>query len=302
MRIIERLQAGAPCFSFEFFPPHTEKGVESLFRTVVELAPLSPGYVSCTYPGSSTPTPDPEITRRRRLTIDLTRRIREESGIEAMAHLTCSAHSREDLIEILDQLASEGADNVLALRGDPPQGGGGFVQAEGGFAHGVEMIRLIRERGYNFCVGAACYPEKHQESADADLDLRYLKDKVDAGADFLISQLFFDNTRWFDFMRRVRGAGITVPVIPGLMPIINREGIIRMTELSGAILPAGLRAELDGHGDDAEAVVQTGIAHTTAQALELLERGVPGIHFYTLNKSRATREIVSAIRQHQGLR
>src|ERR1700716_605712 len=302
MRIIERLQSGEPCFSFEFFPPHTEKGVDSLFRTVVELSPLSPGYVSCTYPGSSTPTPDPEISRRRKLTIDLTRRIREDSGIEAMAHLTCSAHSRQDLIEILDQLAEDGAHNVLALRGDPPQGGGRFVQAEGGFAHGVELIRLIRERGYNFCVGAACYPEKHQESPDPELDLRYLKDKVDAGADFLISQLFFDNGRWFDFMRRVRDAGITVPVIPGLMPIINREGIIRMTELSGAYLPEGLRAELDGHGDDAEAVVQTGIAHTTAQALELLDNGVPGIHFYTLNKSRATREIVSAIRQHQGRR
>jgi len=258
--------------------------------------------VSCTYPGSSTPTPEPEIARRRRLTIDLTRRIREESGIEAMAHLTCSAHSRDDLVQILDGLAEDGADNVLALRGDPPQGGGAFVQAEGGFEHGIELIQLIRERGYPFCVGAACYPEKHQEAADPDIDLRHLKAKVDAGADFLISQLFFDNGRWFDFMRRVRAAGIDVPVIPGLMPIINREGIIRMTELSGAYLPEALRDELDSRGDDAEAAVQTGIAHTTAQALELLDSGVPGIHFFTLNKSRATREIVSAIRQHQGQR
>src|SRR2546428_1469938 len=152
MRIVDRLSTGVPCFSFEFFPPHTEKGVDSLFRTVVELAPLYPGYVSCTYPGSSTPSPDAEITRRRKLTLDLTRRIREESGIEAMAHLTCSAQSREDLIQILDQLADEGADNVLALRGDPPQGGGAFIQAEGGFAHGVELVQLIREHGYAFCV------------------------------------------------------------------------------------------------------------------------------------------------------
>jgi methylenetetrahydrofolate reductase (NADPH) len=302
MRIIDRLHSGEPCFSFEFFPPHTEKGVESLFRTVVELAPLNPGYVSCTYPGSATPVADPEIVRRRKLTLDVTRRIREESGIEAMAHLTCSAQSREDLIHILDRLADEGAENVLALRGDPPQGGGGFVQAAGGFVHGVELIKLIRERGYRFCVGAACYPETHQECPDPDLDIQHLKAKVDAGADFLISQLFFDNGRWFDFMRRIRAAGITVPVIPGLMPIINRDGVIRMTELSGASLPEGLRRELDSRGDDAEAVVQTGIAHTTAQALELLERGVPGVHFYTLNKSRATREIVSAIREHQGQR
>ncbi len=300
MRIIDRLKAGEPCFSFEFFPPHTEKGVESLLRTVQELAPLNPGYVSCTYPGSATPIPDPEIVRRRKLTLDLTRRIREDSGIEAMAHLTCSAHSREDLTQILDQLAEEGAHNVLALRGDPPQGGGGFVQAEGGFAHGVELIELIRAGGYGFCVGAACYPEKHPECPDPDLDIQHLKAKVDAGADFLISQLFFDNSRWFDFEHRVRAAGITVPVIPGLMPIINRDGILRMTELSGAVLPEALRLELDSRGDDAEAVVQTGIAHTTAQAMELLEHGAPGIHFYTLNKSRATREIVSGIRQHRG--
>jgi methylenetetrahydrofolate reductase (NADPH) len=164
------------------------------------------------------------------------------------------------------------------------------------------LIQLIRERGYPFCVGAACYPEKHQEAPNAEVDLLHLKAKVDAGADFLISQLFFDNTAWFDFIARVRSAGITIPVIPGLMPIINREGIIRMTDLSGARLPEGLRRELDGHGDNAEAVVQTGIAHTTAQALELLDSGVPGIHFYTLNKSRATREIVSAVREHQGHR
>ena len=176
------------------------------------------------------------------------------------------------------------------------------MQAEGGFAHGVELIRLIRERGYSFCVGAAAYPEKHQEATDAQSDLEHLKAKVDAGADFLITQLFFDNGAWFDFIARVRAAGITVPVIPGLMPITNRDGIIRMTELSGAVLPDGLRRELDRHGDDAEAVVQTGIAHTTAQALELLESGVPGIHFYTLNKSRATREIVSAVREHRGQR
>ena len=137
-----------------------------------------------------------------------------------MAHLTCSAHSRDDLVQILDQLAESGADNVLALRGDPPQGGGGFVQAEDGFAHGVELIQLIRDRGYPFCVGAACYPEKHQEAPNPEVDLQHLKAKVDAGADFLISQLFFDNTRWFDFMTRVRSAGISVPVIPGLMPVM----------------------------------------------------------------------------------
>jgi len=192
MRIADRLREPEPCFSFEFFPPHTDKGVESLFRTVVELAPLRPGFVSCTSPGSATPDPDPEIVRRRKLTLELTRRIREESHIEAMAHLTCSARTRDELVEVLDQLAAEGAENVLALRGDPPmtlvEGGGEFVRKEGGFAHGNELVGLIRERGYDFCVGAACYPETHTESPDIETDLRYLKQKVDAGADFLIRQ------------------------------------------------------------------------------------------------------------------
>ena len=164
----------------------------------------------------------------------------------------------------------------------------------------MELIELIRERGYPFCVGAAAYPETHQESPDVDTDLRHLKAKVDAGADFLITQLFHDNARWFDFIGRVREAGITVPVIPGLMPIINRDGIVRMAELSGASLPDGLRRQLDAGGDDAEAVLEIGVAHTTAQAVELLDSGTVGIHFYTLNRSRATREIVGAIRAHRG--
>ncbi|HEY8740507.1 MAG TPA: methylenetetrahydrofolate reductase [NAD(P)H] [Candidatus Dormibacteraeota bacterium] len=302
MKIIDRLRSGEPCFSFEFFPPRTEEGVQALFRTIVELGPLQPGFVSCTYPGSATPDPDPEIRRRRDLTLELTRRIREEAGIEAMAHVTCSAHTREDLVQLLDRLAEEGAENVLALRGDPPGGTGTFVKHEGGFEHANELIGLIRERGYDFCVGAACYPESHVESPDPDSDIRNLKTKVDTGADFLISQLFHDNGYWVDFMKRVRAAGIGVPVIPGLMPIINRDGIVRMTELSGATLPDYLRRELDARGDDPDAVVQIGVAHTTAQSLELLESGVPGIHLYTLNKSRATREIVSAIRAHRGAR
>lgn len=296
MRIIDRLLSDQPCFSFEFFPPRTEAGVQALFRTIVELGPLQPGFVSCTYPGSATPDPDPEIRRRRELTLELTRRIRDEAGIEAMAHVTCSAHTRDDLVQLLDRLAEEGAENVLALRGDPPGGAGTFVRHEGGFDHAVELITLIRDRGYKFCVGAACYPETHAESQDAESDIRHLKQKVDAGADFLITQLFHDNSSFRTFMALVKTAGIDVPVVPGLMPIINRDGIVRMTELSGATLPRHLRDRLDAVGDDPDAVIEVGVAHTTAQAIELLEEGVPGIHFYTLNKSRATREIVGAIR------
>jgi methylenetetrahydrofolate reductase (NADPH) len=213
-----------------------------------------------------------------------------------MAHITCSAHTREELARILDRLAAERADNVLALRGDPP-GESGFVVAEGGFAHAVQLIELVRELRHNFSVGGACYPEKHQECADLDLDIRHLKAKVDAGADFLISQLFFDNSHWFAFLEKTRAAGIDVPVVPGLMPITSRDGIVRMTQLSGASIPDGLRRELDAHADDEDAIIEIGISHTTAQAIELLESGAPGIHFYTLNKSRATRAILGAIRR-----
>lgn len=301
MRIIDRLRAVEPCFSFEFFPPHTEKGVDSLFRTVLELQSLEPGFVSCTYPGSAGAEPDPEVVRRRGLTLELTRRIRADSGIEAMAHLTCSAHTRDELVQVLEALAEEGANNVLALRGDPPslvrEGASvQFVARDGGYSHGDQLVGLIRERGYDFCVGVACYPETHMEAAGPEADLASLKRKVDAGADFAISQLFFDNGRWFDFVERARGAGIDCPLVPGLMPITSRDGIVRMTALSGATIPAELRAQLDAHAEDDEAVQRIGIEWGTRQASELLAAGFNAIHFCTLNKSRASHEIVSQLR------
>ncbi|HEV3232609.1 MAG TPA: methylenetetrahydrofolate reductase [NAD(P)H] [Candidatus Dormibacteraeota bacterium] len=297
MKIAERLGAGSPCFSFEFFPPNTEKGVESLFRTVVDLGPLEPDFVSVTYPGSAQVMPDPEVLRKRRLTLELTRRIRAESGIEAMAHLTCSGHTRDELCDILDQLAAEGATNVLALRGDPPGGSGGaFVAVAGGFSHGVELVRLVRERGYDFCVGAACYPETHSEAPDAGVDLAHLVAKVDAGVDFLVTQLFFDNAHYFRFVDRARAAGIRVPIVPGLMPVTSAGTVARMPGF-GASIPDDLRARLDACGDDAEAILAVGVAHTTEQAVGLLAGGAPGVHFYTLNTSRATRAIVSSLRE-----
>ena len=305
MRIIDRLRAAEPCFSFEFFPPHTEKGVESLFRTILELQPLDPGFVSCTYPGSASAEPDAEVIRRRALTLELTRRIRNESGIEAMAHLTCSAHTEAELVEVLDELADEGADNVLALRGDPPslvrEGGSvHFEPREGGFSHGDQLVSLVRQRDYRFCVAVACYPETHMEAAGPETDIDHLKRKIDAGADFAISQLFFDNRRWFDFVDRARAAGIEVPLVPGLMPITSRDGIVRMTSLSGATIPPELRAQLDNHADDAEAVQRLGIEWGTRQAAELLDAGFNAVHFCTLNRSRAAREIVSQLRGMAG--
>jgi methylenetetrahydrofolate reductase (NADPH) len=286
MRIAERLQNGQPCFSFEFFPPKSDAGVESLFATLRELADLSPGFVSVTYGAGGS-------TRQR--TLELVTAIRRETGIEAMAHLACVGHSRGELAELLTRLEAAGVDNVLALRGDPPRDAPAFVRAPDGFDHASQLAAFIRERGFRFCIGGACYPEGHLESASRDEDLSHTRLKVDAGCEFLITQLFFDNAFYFHFVERARAAGITCPIVPGLMPITNFEQIERFTRMCGATIPMRLRLALEQRKDDPEAILQLGVAHATVQALELLRGGAPGVHFYTLNRSRASRMIMIAL-------
>jgi methylenetetrahydrofolate reductase (NADPH) len=286
MKIVERLSS-EPAFSFEFFPPKDAEGVERLFETIAELRPYAPAYVSVTYgAGGST----------RRLTVELVRRIKREVGIEAMAHLTCVGATRAELCEVLDQLKGHGIENVIALRGDPPKGETEFVRTEGGLGHGSELVALLRAR-YDFCIAAACYPESHPESKSAEADLLHLKAKVDAGADFLITQLFFDNADYFRFVERVRALGITVPIVAGIMPITNLSQIKRFTALCGATIPPPLLAELEACGSDAAAVQSIGIEHATAQCRDLISRGAPGIHFYTLNRSLATRHVLDRLRR-----
>ncbi|MCP3161721.1 methylenetetrahydrofolate reductase [NAD(P)H] [Myxococcus qinghaiensis] len=287
MKIRNRLNPSNPCFSFEFFPPKTDEGVANLLKALEDLAPLEPGFVSVTYGAGGS-------TRDR--TVELVTRIKAETGIEAMAHLTCVGHSRQELRELLQRLADAKLDNVLVLRGDPPQGQKSFVTAEGGFTYASELVRFIREEDFNFCLGGACYPEGHVETASRDDDLRHLKAKVDAGLDFVVTQLFFDNAFYFDFVERARRAGINVPIVPGIMPITNFEQVQRFTRMCGATVPMRLGLQLERVKDQPDAVVQLGVAHATVQCMELLSRGVPGIHFYTLNKSPATRMIVSALR------
>jgi methylenetetrahydrofolate reductase (NADPH) len=285
MKIVERLRQ-APAFSFEFFPPKDAEGVERLFETIAELRPYEPGYVSVTYgAGGST----------RRLTVDLVRRIKQSVGIEAMAHLTCVGATRDELGDVLRELAASRIENVIALRGDPPKGETRFVPTPGGFANAAELVRYIRE-GFDFCVAAACYPERHPEAPDADIDLRHLKAKVDAGADFLITQLFFDNADYFGFVARARAAGILVPIVPGIMPITNLSQIKRFTALCGSCIPAPLLARLEAAGTDPEAVRAIGVEHATEQCRGLLAGGAPGIHFYTLNRSLATRHVLEQLR------
>ncbi|HEY8943737.1 MAG TPA: methylenetetrahydrofolate reductase [NAD(P)H] [Polyangiaceae bacterium] len=286
MKITEKLGRGRPAFSFEFFPPKDAEGVERLFETVARLRSYEPAYVSVTYgAGGST----------RRLTVELVQRIKREAGLETMAHLTCVGSTREDLAGVLDELKAGSIDNVIALRGDPPKGQREFVAHEGGFSFALELVAFIRAR-YDFCVAAACYPEGHPEATSRDDDLAHLKRKVDAGADFLITQLFFDNEDYFRFVSRARALGIGVPIIPGLMPITNLSQVKRFTALCGASIPSELLSRLEAAGDDSEAVQAIGVEHATSQCRALLDGGAPGVHFYTLNRSRATVDILERLR------
>lgn len=292
MRIRDLLSTGRPSFSFEFFPPKTDKGLESLRDTIHGLRDLRPTFVSVTYGAGGS-------TRDR--TIELVGEIQRHHGLTAMAHLTCVGSSRQEIAEILDRLHANGVENVLALRGDPPKGEEAFTAPADGFGFANELAEFVREKR-QFCIGGACYPEGHIECVgtnglrDLNRDLENLKRKVDAGAEFLITQLFFDNDYYFEFVSRVRKAGIGLPIIPGIMPITNVEQIKRFTDMCGTSLPQKLIHEMERYKDHPEDVLSLGIAYATAQCFDLLQRGAPGIHFYTLNKSAATRMILIALR------
>jgi methylenetetrahydrofolate reductase (NADPH) len=278
--------AEEPVFSFEFFPPKTEEGERNLRATLEDLRAFDPDFVSVTYGAGGS-------TRER--TMDLTRWIKQELGIEAMAHLSCVGAAREELVEILNGIAAAGIENVLALRGDPPRGATEWRPHPGGLHYSTELAALISSR-HSFAIGAACFPEVHPEAPDMAHDLRFLREKIDNGVSFLITQLFFDNELYFRFVEEARASGIDVPIIPGIMPITDAGQIKTITGMCGATIPAALLEALEWRGEDREAVLQLGVAYATLQCAELLARGAPGIHFYTLNRSTATRAILSALR------
>jgi methylenetetrahydrofolate reductase (NADH) len=286
MLISDMFRSGERVVSFEFFPPKTDKGMDNLYTAVEALGRCRPSYVSVTYGAGGS-------TRDR--TVELVGRIKRDLGIETLAHLTCVGATRDDIKKVLDKLADAGVENVLALRGDPPKGEESFTKTEGGFAYATELVQFIKDEGYPFCVGAACYPEGHPETPDLDADLGHLTDKVNAGVDFLITQLFFDNQDYFAFKRRCRHAGIDVPIVPGLMPVTNVAQIQRFTTMCGARIPHELFRRLKIVGNDPKAVVAAGVYWTTRQAKYLLEGGAPGVHFYTLNKSSATLAVHAAL-------
>ncbi len=287
MKINEKLNASSPVFSFEFFPPKDSEGFTALFETIGQLKPAAPGFVSVTYgAGGST----------RSKTVDLVGKIKNNIGIESMAHLTCVGHDQQEIRSVLESLQAQNIENVLALRGDPPQGEEKFVKTDGGFEFGNELVAFMK-KNFSFCIGAACYPEGHVECRDLDKDIENLKRKVDSGVDFLVTQLFFDNRCYFEFLDRAQKENINVPVIPGIMPILNLRQIQRFTKMCGASLSQSLMVKFEGVQDDNEKVRQIGIEHAIGQCRELLKNKAPGIHFYTLNRSKATLAILGALRE-----
>jgi methylenetetrahydrofolate reductase (NADPH) len=288
MKISDLFSTGKRLFSFEFFPPKTEAGAASLERTIHDLKELAPDFVSVTYGAGGS-------TRDR--TVDLVTRIQRQEGMCAMAHLTAVAATRQEIAALVDRLVTSGVENLIPLRGDPPADTQDFVQPAGGFLHASEMVAFIRERfGQRICLAGAGYPEGHPQCRDLDRDMANLVKKVEAGIDFIVTQLFFDNRFYFDFVDRARKAGIKIPIVPGIMPITDAAQINRITQMCGATLPPLLRTELDRRASDSAATMQLGLAQATAQCIGLLAGGAPGIHFYTLNQSPATRMILTALR------
>ncbi len=276
-----------PSFSVEFFPPKTEEGRVALFETVEVLRELEPSYFSVTY-GAGGAT--------REGTLETTRAIRNDYGVEAMAHLSCVGETTESLSEIVDRIADAGIENILALRGDPPRGQKDFVQPEGGLGSAAELAALISESHPEIAIGGSCFPEVHPEAPSLEADLAYLKTKVENGASFLITQLFFDNSRYFDFIPAARAAGIDVPIIPGVMPITSYAQIRRFCQLCEAEIPAPLATAMEALGGDERAEFELGVAYASQQCAELLRGGAPGIHVYALNRWPATRAILGALR------
>jgi methylenetetrahydrofolate reductase (NADPH) len=290
VKIRDILRQQRPTISFEFFPPKDDKAMATLLETLAHLRELRPSFTSCTYGAGGS-------TRAR--TLEVTLKIKQQFGLEAMAHFTCVGQRLTEIDKILEEFSRHGIENVLALRGDRPLGQpeppeGWFPD----FKNAVHLIRHLRKKfGDRFSLGCAGYPEKHPEAPDFDTDLARLKDKVDAGAEFIITQLYFDNANFFRFVERARAIGIRVPIIAGIMPVTNVAQIKKFTTMCGAIIPERMLADLEPIAADSEAVHRYGVEWSTRQCRELLARGVDGLHFYTLNRSKSSRQIVENLRR-----
>jgi len=287
MKIKEILKEKKTIFSCEFYPPKTSEGIQDLYKAVYDLKNLGPGYISVTYgAGGST----------REKTVEMVSKIKQEIGIEAMAHLTCVGHSKNEIKEVLNQIKDKGIENIIALRGDPPKGEKNFMPHPDGFKNAHELTGFIHG-SYDFCIAVAGYPEGHIEAPSKAKDWDYLEKKVHAGADFIVTQLFFNNADFFNFEKEMRKRGVVVPIIPGIMPITNFHQIVKFTQMCGATIPEVLLKDLESVQDNGGAVEEKGVEFATKQCEELILNGVKGIHFYTVNKSKATKKIIENLKE-----
>lgn len=275
MKIRDFLQKDAPHLSFEVFPPKTEMGFDSVRAATEEIAQLRPAFMSVTY-GAGGGT--------SRYTLDIAKNIKERYGVPTLAHLTCVSSTRETVKQKIEAIREAGIENVMALRGDIPAELAGADRSGWDYRHAIDLVRELKEACPDFCIGGACYPEIHPESVDQKEDIRHLKEKVEAGCDFLTTQMFFDNNLLYNFLYKIREAGITVPVIPGIMPITNANQVERAVTLSGSFVPQRFKSLVDKFGHSPEAMKQAGIAYATDQIIDLYANGITNVHVYSMNK------------------
>ncbi len=282
MKIIDLLTRDTLSLSFEVFPPKTETAFSSVKTATEEIAKLHPAFMSVTY-GAGGGT--------SRYTLDIAKNIKEMYGVPTLAHLTCVSSTRETVREKIRAIMDAGITNVMALRGDIPAEMENADRSLWDYRHAVDLIRELKDTGADFCIGGACYPEIHPESTDQKEDIRRLKEKVDAGCDFLTTQMFFDNNLLYNFLYKIREAGITVPVIPGIMPITNGKQIERAIKLSGSFMPQRFKSLVDKFGEDPDAMKQAGIAYATDQIIDLYANGIQNVHVYSMNKPEVAEKI-----------
>ena len=282
MKIIDLLKKDTISLSFEVFPPKTESGFESVRSAVEEIARLHPSFMSVTY-GAGGGT--------SRYTLDIARRIKESHGVPTLAHLTCVSSTRETVRQKIGEIRSAGIENVMALRGDIPAGLENADRSGWDFRHAVELIEELKKADADFCIGGACYPEIHPESTDQKEDIRHLREKVDAGCEFLTTQMFFDNNLFYNFLFKIREAGISVPVLPGIMPITSANQVERAIQLSGSFMPQRFKALVDKFGSTPAAMKQAGIAYATDQIIDLYANGIANVHVYTMNQPDVAAQI-----------
>lgn len=282
MKIIDILNSGKMSMSFEVFPPKTDTAFENVSRATQEIAKLNPSYMSITY-GAGGGT--------SKYTLDIAENIMKDFGVPTLAHLTCVSSSRETVRERIEEMKARGINNVLALRGDIPADMENDDRSDWSYRYAVDLIREIKDSGYGFCIGGACYPEIHPESSNQKEDIKHLKEKVDAGCEFLTTQMFFDNNLLYNFLYKIREAGITVPIIAGIMPITNANQVDRAIKLSGSFMPQRFKSLVDKFGSDPLAMKQAGIAYATDQIIDLYANGLTNIHVYSMNKPDVAQKI-----------